>query len=84
MIVTRLIEARQQVSGSGTGGSGAHAQASGELGLARRRQCSALLMAYSEPRDAFVAANGIRERIQCIAHDAEDLARPQIGKRGRE
>jgi|SRR5580704_8075967 hypothetical protein len=70
MIATGLIEARDQVSATRTGGTGAHTEVARELRLACGGKRRSLLVTHANPFD-ITSSHRVSERIQRVANESE-------------
>ncbi len=73
MIFMRLIQARDQMIGTGAGGAATNRQPTGQLGLACSSECGAFFVPYPYPLHAFLPAYGVGKRIERVAHHAKNL-----------
>jgi hypothetical protein len=78
VIVPGLVQTGEKMCGSRSPCSRANAEPAGQFRLAGGGERSALFVPNTEPLQTVVATNGVRERVQRISHDAEDLRDAQI------
>src|SRR6202050_1722312 len=72
MVAAGLIEAGDEMRTAGPGRAAAHADPSGQLGLASGGKRSAFLMANADPFNV-AAADGVGERIERVADQSENV-----------
>ena len=65
---------------AGAGRAAAHAEAAGQLGLPRGGERCPLLVPDADPFEALTVPDGIGERIERVADDAEHLFDADIGE----
>lgn len=70
----RVVEAVEEVHGTGADRAHAHPQAVGELGLGARGEGRRLLVTAAHPLHVVGGADGVGERVERVSHDAEHLA----------
>ncbi len=74
----RVVEAVEQVHRSRADGAHAHTEGSGQLGLGTGRERGGLLVTAAYPVETVGGADGIGQRVQGVADDAEDVAHAQL------
>jgi hypothetical protein len=79
VIAARFVEAGDKMGAAGPGRPGANAKPARELGLSGGRERRALLVTHADPFDG-TAANRVRERIERIADQSENVFDPDLLK----
>ena len=83
MVACSLVETRNQVGAAWPRRSGAHREATGELGLAGRGQGSTLLVPDAHPLYSALP-DGIAQRVQRIPDKAENLLDSNLFENGNK
>src|SRR3984885_13489913 len=83
VIAARLVEPGHQVRAAWTGRAGAHPKLASQLCLASGGQSCAFLMTDADPID-LAASDGVREWIERVADQPEDMSNPDLLKHANQ
>jgi len=83
VVAARFIEAGNQMVAARTGRAGAHPKLASQLCLASGGQSGAFLMTDADPID-LAASDGVREWIERVADQPEDMSNPDLLKHANQ